>query len=243
MSIMDFFRGPAAADQGNQSPQNQSAQGAPQTVPANPAAQPNPTNPTVPNKDPQAPESQLDSFKDLWKADNTAAPTSPLGNLDQAKINEAAGKIDFTRVIPKEALSKIAAGGEEATVAFAQSLNSVAQAVFANSTAANASIVENALANQRKQFESALPQLLKQHGLGEALVTQNPLLTHPAAQPMVEAIKQQMVQQYPKATQQELMEMTGRYFDQMAGLFKKPDVPDPVAAKKASGDDWSTFLA
>lgn len=242
MSIMDFFR--TSPTPPAQQSVNQSAQGATATVQADPlTAQSNATNPTVPVDQSNSPEAQLEAFKDLWKQDaNAAAPMSPLGTLNQKGIQEAAGKLDFTRVIPKEALSKIAAGGEEAQAAFAQSLNSVAQAVFANSTTANAKIVEAALDNQRKQFMSELPQMLKQHGLGEALATQNPLLSHPAAQPMVEAIKNQMVQKFPNASQPELMQMVGQYMDQMAGLFKPKTEGEATKAQAAAGEDWTKFL-
>jgi hypothetical protein len=78
-------------------------------------------------------ESPLKDFAGLWEPNTDAKPDEPLfGNVDPAKLMDAARKTNFSGAITKEMMQKIQAGGQEAAEAFQQSMNSVAQAVFAN---------------------------------------------------------------------------------------------------------------
>ena len=72
-------------------------------------------------------ESPDDKFKDLWKnepTDPNKQSQEPAGLTPQQML-EAAAKVDFAKVLDKDILAKITAGGEEATQALVQALNRV----------------------------------------------------------------------------------------------------------------------
>lgn len=236
MSLMDFFR--------NAAPQPTAA-----TAGSQPVVPVDPNNPTAPAAAVQAQtetKSPMEEFARIWEPNAAGdTPTSPFAGFDPNKVNEAVSKVDFTKVLPSDTLAKIAAGGEEAATAFATAINSVAQASFAQSTIANTKVMEKALETQREAFMKELPSIIKRQGLSDNLATQNPLLTNPAAQPVVEAIKSQMVAKFPNATQSELADLTNRYLNDFAGLITKPatEATQAAATKSSQGFDWDAWAS
>ena len=77
-----------------------------------------------------------DAFADLWKPVEGQTPEQLFPNIDPAKLMEAAKKTDFAKVITDEQRQAIIAGGQDAVAAFTGAMNSVAQAVYANSALA-----------------------------------------------------------------------------------------------------------
>lgn len=258
MGIFDIFSSNAAAQpaqpsQQQQVPQQQyqpaatSGAGNPgnipqQTVPntfASGNTSPNGVVPVTENK----PETPLDQFSDLFKNDpNAKQPGSePIFNIDPAKIKEAAGKVDFAQVISPEVLTAISAGGEAATAAFAQAMNVVSQAVYAQSALASSKLIEQAMAKARENFVAELPSLIKGQSLNESLRNENPAYSHPAAQPVVDMIQQQLRQRYPTATVAELNSMAQKYMANLGQAFSQKH--SDVASKSVNTDtDWEAFL-
>lgn len=244
MSIFDMFRTPAApAANVPQSPN----QGQPGQIPvpatpvtaATPGTAPNGTIPTAPAADPQTP---LDKFNDLWKNDPNAKPggSGDMFNVDPQKLMEAAGKVDFAKVITPEQVAAIQAGGEAGTTAFIQAINAVSQATFAQSALASTKIVEQAINRTKDQFSADLPGMLKRQNLNDSLRDSNPAFSHPAAQPILNALQSQLTQKYPNATVQELQGMAKEYLSSFSDQVNQK--PVPVTTTPNGETDWTKFF-
>lgn len=208
-------------------------------------------NGVVPVQDPNAnpgnpgnSESPLANFKDIWNtpATDPNANQSLFANLDPQKLMESARKVNFSQVITSDALTKIQAGGPEAMQALAESMNLVAQQVYAQSALATTKIVEQALTKSNEARDAQLPTLVKKFSANESILAKNPLLTNPAVQPIVGALQEQMIRKNPNATSAEIQQQVNDYLTQFATMF----APKPVEAKSTgnnSDTDWDKFMS
>lgn len=189
-----------------------------------------------------APASPMEQFKDLWQPPKPEEGAPETFSPDPAKIMEAAGKVDFTKILNKDALAKVQAGGEEAVQAMAVLLNQTAQAVYGQSTVAASKIVEQALSQAEQKFASRVPTLVNQKAAQAKLLSANKALANPAVAPIVTLIQEQLAAKYPNATSDELAEMAGEMMKGAANVFAPaPETSAPDKGKKAD-DDWSDFL-
>lgn len=189
-----------------------------------------------------APASPLDQFKDIWQPNENKEDPAPSFNPDPGKIMEAASKVDFTKILSKDALAKVQAGGDEAVQAMAVLLNQTAQAVYGQSTVAASKIVEQALSQAEQKFASKVPTLVNQKAAQAKLLASNKALANPAVAPIVALIQEQLAAKYPNATSDELAEMAGEMMKGAANVFAPaPSPASPDKGKKAD-DDWSDFL-
>lgn len=192
--------------------------------------------------------SPLAKHAELWKTDPNAQKEQDPGlgnmfaNLDPKKVLESAQQVDFTKVVPAEIWSKVKDGGEGAQEALAQAINKVAQTQYAQSTLATTKIVEQALAKAEESFQARLPQLLKQQNTSEALAA-NPIYSNPALQPLVEAVKQQLVVKNPNATSAELKTQVEDYFAELGKAFAPAPKESSGGKNKQKDQDWSRFLS
>lgn len=234
MSIMDIFRS---------SPVNPEPVVPAAPTPATPPVTPEPATPPVAT--PPALPAPLDAFSNLWETaptDPNAQPASVFGGpIDPAKVFEAAKGANFAGTISQENLAKIAAGGQEAVVAFQEAINSATQSSFAQSTLAATKLIEQALAKQAAQFQADLPGLVKRHSAADSLHTENPALSNPAAAPIIQAVQAQLAIKHPNATASQLTAMAKDYLNNFAAVVAPPPAPkaEPSAA---AGTDWSKFL-
>lgn len=212
-------------------PPQQSAQTAPNgTVPAGSAAAPS-----------QSPE---DKFEKLWETPATD-PNSQNSNEGQSsltpeKMLEAAGKIDFKRVLDQDSLRKIAAGGDEAVAAMAELLNKTAQTVYGQSTVVAQKLIETQVAKAREEFTAQLPGLVKKQNMQDSLLTENPAFKKPSVAPVVTAIQNQLAAKYPNATASELNAMAKDYLKAAAEDFNPTPKKEPTAAER--GVDWDQWV-
>ena len=100
-----------------------------------------------------------------------------------------------------------------------------------------------ALERQQKQFEDSLPELFKRFSLGENLSNKNPVLKHPAAKPIIDALQIQLAQKYPDASAADLQRTAEEFITAFASeaTGKKQDSTENDTKGKKQ-DDWSTFL-
>jgi len=243
MSIMDMFR--TIAGQGAQ-PAAQPAAPTPGQIPDGAAGhlQQQTTTTAANGHVPAATadiaaKSPLDAFGDIWKNPETPLPGDagqPYFTIDQAKLVELAQQQNFAPAITKEHLSAIQAGGDTAIAALGQIINAASQNSYAQSAIAATKIVEAALSKAEGRFDARLPIALKSLNASSGLKEANPVLAHPAAQPIVNAIQQQMLLKNPNASHAELQKMAQDYLTAFAAeLQPKPAVQD-------AGTDWSSFL-
>lgn len=204
-------------------------------------------NGVVPTQSTKPEVSPLDQHKDIWqtpaKDPNKPDPSaSPFANIDPAKLQEAAGKIDFSKVISGDDLAKISAGGQEAVAAFASAFNKGLQTVYAQSAVATTKIVEQALNHAKKQQEEALPGLVRKVSSHESLVQSNPIFSNPALSPIVEALQSQFQQKNPGATAADIQQQIVSYFDSIGAVFAPKQAQTAAEKQAADEPDWSKFF-
>lgn len=181
-------------------------------------------------------------FAKLW--DTPANPDqtnkSLFANIDPAKIQEAAGKIDFAKVVSPEILTRIQAGGADASVALMEAMNRTAQTVYGQSAVATTQIVDRAVQEAVSRFEQSLPNQIKKQTASESLRAQNKMLSNPAIAPVVNAVQAQLNNQFPNASTEELNQMTMQYMQQFADVVAPKKAPKETKGKD-DGFDWDAF--
>lgn len=185
-------------------------------------------------------------FQDLWqppKSSEGGTPQGIFGEVDPKKFMEAAGKIDFSKVITPANMQAIAAGGEDAVKAFAQAMNQVAQTTYAQSAFAATKIAEQAVTRARESFVSELPQHIKAETLSSNLKAENPIFSNPAVAPVIDALKSQLTIKYPNATSADLTKMAKTYVENMSKAFA-PAQSAPASSGKpqAESQDWEAYM-
>lgn len=194
---------------------------------------------------PAASQSLLEQHKDLWQPATTEqTEAQPLFAVDQSKLMEAAGKLDFTKLVKPEQLQAISRGGDEAAQAFLQAINAVGQAGFANALSANVKLIEQALERKEAEFEARIPGAIKSFNI-ESSLSSDPILKHPAARPVVGAIAKAMAAKNPDATPSELQESALNLLREIAGEGKetKAAAVQQQQREKAGSFDWDSWIA
>lgn len=217
-------------------------------VPNNGDADPNgdPSNNADPTKG-QGSGSQLDAFKDIFKlpTDDKGQPVQtadpfaePLLKLDPKALSEAARKANFTSGIDAELL-KTAMSGQDPQ-AFMSVLNTVAQNGFLGAVHSLSGVVESSIRKNNERFESALPERIRQTQINQAQ-PKHPALSHPAAAPMVGALKHQIAATNPHLPPEKVAEMAENYFLSFATDVNSHNQQQQQATKPKdpSEVDWS----
>lgn len=256
MGALDIIRGFMNGANGGAAPAAAPAAGDPtangnNSVPGSETAKPDGTGPNAFPAVGEGDKSPLAGFSDLWekgKDEKQPASMVPTMNVDHEKLMKAAASVDFTKTISPELLQKATQGDP---AALAQAISQAAQAGFAQSAAATAKIVENALQTQAKTFkEEVMPDILRRERIGNAL-SENPLADNPAVAPMLTMLRERLAQKYPMASAQEIAAKTNEYFLSMSTeiakasgkqLIDAPAAPAENGGMGKSGEDWSKFF-
>lgn len=201
-------------------------------------------NGVVPKQEPEPPKSPLEINKDLWETppvDKNAPPPASPEDI-HAKMLEAASKVDFSKFVGSEDLTKIAAGGEEAAQAFVRVLNKTVQAAYGQSTIVAKKLVEQAVEQAEARFQSQVPTLVKRQTAQETLFSENPAFKNPVVAPIITALQNQLAEKHPKATAAELNTLAKEILVGAADVFnpQKPPTKDPKTTEK--GEDWDEWL-
>lgn len=152
--------------------------------------------------------SPLEPYKDLWQdapvekdaqgnpVTKTPSNDNKVQGPDFAKI---AKTLDFTRILNQELVAK-ALGGDQA--AFGQVLNSVVQASVAASAKMSHQVATKLNKDSLESFKSTLPAEFKKFSVAGTPL-KNEGMKHPAARPIVEAIRAQFSEKYPELSAEE----------------------------------------
>lgn len=137
--------------------------------------------------------SPLDAFTDFFKIDpNNQQPQDPLSQklleVDPAKLSASISKMDFTRNLDPALVTQALQGD---TAAFGKVLNQAFQGSFAASMQMMAGVMEQAFSKNNGRFNSVLEGKFKDFQINSAS-PQNKLLNHPAAKPVLQALRQQI---------------------------------------------------
>ncbi len=249
MSLFDIFKpaaapAPAAQQPGTPGniPPSQAAAGA--TV-SNNATAPNGVVPVAATPEAgKSPESSMDKYKEIW--DTAANPDNkqgqPLFNTSKEQLLEMARNQSFTDTgITQEQLAAVVAGGEGAVGALMAIVNTASQNVYAQSAHATTKLIEGALAKSGFATTADVQKTFKQSTVGESLRSSNPAFAHPAAAPIIDAVKAQMIAKYPNASSAELTQMAQEFvlsFAEGAQGKKQETAPTVKAA-----EDWDKFFS
>lgn len=254
MSIIgDLFRGnrgtpvaPPAPPVVHNQPMGNPADGNKQMNPASPNALPVPSNGTAnPNVDP-SPISSLEPFKDLWKTPTTADGkpkpdpfAQPLLNNDPVKFAEATKQLNFAGSIPDDLVKKALAGD---IGSLKEAINLAAQTAFQASSQLNTSLIESASQTNNKRVDSVLENKFR-----EFLVKQersdNPVLNHSSAAPMLDLAKRQLLSQHPDKSPTEIHKMAEQYLTSFASSITGEAQAREATVNGAKPDpfDFSNF--
>jgi len=202
-------------------------------------------NGAVPAGAADAPKNPLDEFSKLWEndPDAIAKPNDPYFNVNMEALTKAAGSQNFLTSVTQEQLASVAKGGPEAVKAFATVLQNVSQDIYARSAFAASKIAESGLLKAEGKMRAEVPGIIKSHGLRNSLLEENPAFSHPAAQPLIFAVQQQLTLKHPNASESELRGMAIQYlaaFNQAATKLEVTGSKSGGAA--ASTEDWEAFL-
>ena len=245
MSFMDRIFGAAKQPTQPQPGVTNNLQNNPAPTPPQSSPQTAP-NGTVPAGSQTPPENKSpeDKFAKLWETPatdpNAPKPDDSQNQLTPEKMLEAAGKVDFKRVLDQDSLKKIAAGGDEAMAALAELLNKTAQTVYGQSTVVAQKLIESQVSKAREEFTAQLPSLVKKQTMQESLLTENPAFKKPSVAPVVTAIQNQLAAKYPNATAAELNAMAKDYLKAAAEDFNPTPKKEPTAAER--GTDWDKWV-
>ncbi len=259
MSIFQKIFGSAPTPNAGQPPMNPNAQ-------PNAGQAPNPTNNlqtnpqpagthqsngTAPNgvvpadgNQPGIEVSPLDKYKAIWETptvDPSKQTQEPQG-VTPEKMMEAAAKVDFTKVVDRETVAKIAAGGDGAVEALLAVINKTSQTVYGQSSVVAQKLVDRAVEQATEAFTAKLPGLVRQQSLKESLLQDNPAFKDPAVAPIVEALQQQFAQKYPNASAADLKQMAQEYFAGAAQVMS-PQKPTKSSTAASKDDvDWDSWV-
>lgn len=220
------------------------------TPPANQGTDPATGGTTMPaNSDngvqPQG--SALDRMQDFWKTDDTSKPTGPqpVFNLTPEKLSEIAMATDFSKQLPAEMIQKAQSGDPTAMAAL---LNTSAQLGFKASLDATTKMINAAFAQREESFKNdVLPNLVNQHFKSAAIEEANPIFKHPAAEPMLKGLRQQILSKFPSASASEVSQLAGEMLQEFASSISGGGITIPGGNKNQkkpnTGEvDWATFL-
>lgn len=196
-----------------------------------------------------APQSSpLDGFAELWKTNANSDPTGsedpftqPLFSTDPAKIREAASQMNFLNAVPPELMQKAMSGNEPQ--AFMQVMNVVAQQALATALQVSTQTVEQAGSKIGERFNKTLPGRFKDLQINSSQPS-NPVLSHPAVQPMLSMVRNQIKMSNPDATPQQVNQMAEDYLSKFASALS-PEASEPSGQGSNAGDsfnweDWAT---
>jgi|SRR6188768_562525 len=247
-SISDIFRfgaGPVAQQQpaAIMDPMNPNNPNLPQN-------QQQPQQPVAKADDPKTPpEPPVEDYKGLWNTDpNAKAPVDPADfnfNINKDAVNKMFGEIDFTKVISQDILTKINAGGPEATSALLTAMNAMLQESTKKSVLAASQLTEAGIKTSGQRMKDYIPSVVRDNQVSSALREDNPLMKDSRYAPMVEAVTIQMSRQFPNGTPSEIKEHTRKYFDNMVNDVAQHSGRQVVDAPKTVPQgvvqtDWST---
>lgn len=241
MGIMDMFRpapqqpAPAPA-QGQQQPASQ------QVVPGSTMNQNNPG--ADPTKQQGSANSPLDSFASIWQNKsnsegdpNTDPFSGPLFNADPNAIREAAGKADFLSSLPQELIQKAMSGNDPQ--AFLEVINKVAQNSLAMAVQLSTATAEQAGTKLGERFKKATPGMVKDAQLS-GMRSDNPVLQNPAAEPMLQMIRERIRRNNPDLPAQEIQSQAEKFLttfaQELSGTTKQS-----AEGTKQEGQDWAAW--
>lgn len=242
-SVMDFFRPANANIPATETPQPQQAANGQNATAANPAA-----DPTKVAADPTAQVSPLDTFSNLWEPKKPVEGAPPefdpsnIFQLNQESMAQALAQVNFASGITEDHIAAITAGGEGAVKALGEMLNNTARQTMGAATQASAKMIEKAMTSASGAMDGKINNQVRQNQIASHLQETNPIVNHPAAAPMIQAMQTQLAAQFPKASPAEIAQKVQDYMGAFAAVATGKPQAEAEAAKAAQGTDWESYF-
>jgi hypothetical protein len=216
---------------------------APAAAPAVPGGTMQQNNPGADPSKQQA-HSPLDSFTELLKNSSNDQATSadpfssPLFTTDPKKISEVAGNANFLANIDPALLEKAQSGQDPQ--AFLEVMNKVGQQSLALAVQLAVGTTEQAGTKIGERFKKALPDLLKDTQL-RSIKSENPILNHPSAEPMLVMLRDRIRRNAPDMSPQEINAKAEEYLLTWAKELAGPG--ESSTTSQSAETDWERFAA
>ena len=195
-----------------------------------------------------APEG-LDKYTELVNyqpdPDKVPKPFDPadLISADPEALAKQVSQMNFVQgAISKEEAELIAQGGEGALGVMAKALNTVAQNAFMHAVTASKNISSETLKQSLSHLDSRVDSRLKSQQVNSALAQANPILAHPAAKPMIEAIMPKIQAKHPEASPEEIRDKAVEYLTDFANAVNPPQTDDSTNSKVPAGTNWNEWI-
>lgn len=198
---------------------------------------------------PKKDSSPLDAFKDMFTID-PKKPTpkdpmkEPLLNLDPKTLAEAVNKMDFAKGLNPDVLAKAFPGGDPAAIS--QLLNGVSRSVYMMAFQGFTKLTESAIGTNNARFETVLGDRFRNFQVNTSQST-NKALQHPAAKPVVSALKTMIASQNPDLSADDVQKQAEDYFLAMGKSLSSIDAENDAENRSKNGNadapaDWTTYL-
>lgn len=198
---------------------------------------------------PKKQSSELDAFTDIFTID-PKKPVSkdpmkePLLNLDPKTLAAAVSKMDFAKGISPDLLAKAFPGGD--SVAIQSLLNGVSRSVYMMAFQGFTKLTESAIGTNNARFETVLGGRFRDFQVSASQST-NKALQHPAAKPVVSALKTMIAAQKPDLSAEEVTQQAENYFLAMGKSLNSIDAENERENRNKDGGndgpaDWSGYL-
>lgn len=205
---------------------------APAPTPA-PAPAPAPSQPT------------LDDFSALFTDSTqtqkpTSAPSSEGMYPDflSPDFQKNFESLDFSSKIPADAYTALLAGNAEP---FKQALNGFAKQLLLANFFGMAKLTEEGVNKRFADYDKQLEAKLAKDKISSSL-NNNPVLSHPAAKAIREALEAKIMEKYPQATPQEISDFAQQYLVAFSNSLNPALNGKPDNKKQEQEVDWANFL-
>jgi hypothetical protein len=221
---------------------------APTVTPGAPAVAATPAAPAAPVE--PSFTSELDKFKSMWQTPTTddgkpvQAPVDPLSQpvftLDRQKVIDSAGKMNFTGEINPELLQKALGGDGNALAAI---IDGAVRNAVAGVTLSQADLLNQAMLTNNQRVTAALPTHINRTTLLNSQ-TDDPVLSHPAVQPLLTALKQTAFARNPNAKPADIEAEVHNYIRGLATAVvdSSPENIKRQQQQQAGEVDWMSAL-
>lgn len=185
------------------------------------------------------------NFESLWQPDLDAKgqpvvkqdtkSKSYLPSVDSKKFGEMVEKMDFTRDFDETDLAELREGGDKGIQATMRMINKANRRSFQSAFAAANKMAEQGFAGARDRFMGEVPDHVRDMMLDSELSSSAEFTKNPALAPIVNTVKKQYLQKFPKASPSEINNAINQYFAYLGGeLNKKKTDPNQTEDNNAT---------
>lgn len=239
--IMDFFKAPATPAAATQQPNTQNTTG---TQPENKDLSANPATTDKSGKMPGTDgitENPLDAYSKMFdNANNGSDLQAPTFKIDPKVLNNVSSKMDFTKGIAPEMLTKATSGDVSALM---EIIKTVGQNSYRASLEHSTSLTDAFMA-QRGEYEGQVLAKGVRSQLTSAELANAPNYNHPVVKAELNRIASQFAAANPDASPQEVAKAAQKYiFDLQAALNPADPTKNSDGSAKPEEMDWSKYLS